>query len=213
MRQAETVPNQDGASAAKTARSPDPAHVGRKARGRGAQTQQRTTGYLARAAAGARSGPSRSGHAARWPSGTVAPLRTDLRDAADRSRGGKSARLSRPSLLGAGRSCPSRGRSGRSQGLRARHPGPRRPVRRSDQSRRRTPWSRLERPLPRARLAYAARDASRDRLRPAELPKTPSRATRDRSPELGALVRRLGARGRNTAGPVTDQTTVHVASF
>ena len=104
----------------------------------------------------------------------------------------QSSELSRRSLLGSDRSHPSRGRGRRTQGAHERNPGFGRAVRPSDQPRLEAPRARLERPVPPPSPADAARDAGGDCLRAAELSEAPSRARRDRPPQLGPVVRWLG---------------------
>ena len=166
---AETVPNQDGTAAAEAALSPDSARMGWPANRRRTQAERPRARRLACQQTSARPGPPRPRHPPRRPRSPVPPIRKRLSRPEARARTIEPKHISRASFLRTDRSRPPRHRGERPPVPCQGDSGPRRTLRKSNQSGVAPSRSGLDRPLPCSRVANAARGAHGAGLRATEL--------------------------------------------
>ena len=165
--------------------------VGRRAGWRRSQAARGAAEPAAPAAGAARRSLARARDVARVRRDPVAPICLGLSNCSAVARGFAQSRVSRRPLLGPKRSHPPRRRGGRSGRPCSWRSGARRPLRQGRQSRRRAAGPRVEQPSSPARAPHTHGDASRARLRPAELQEAPPRGARRRPSQLGAVVQRM----------------------
>jgi hypothetical protein len=140
--------------------------------------------------------PSGACDVARAPGRPLPQIGADLRGT-EKGVGGIEPRgLSRHSFLGSTGSRPSHRRGRLRPRLRERHTWTNHALRNGGQSRRSPPRPRLESPVSGTRARDPERGPSGHDLRPPELPKAPSRASRNRPAQLRCLVRRVVAHVR-----------------
>ena len=161
-------------------------------RGRGRGEARRGAAEPGASASGAAPPPvARARDAADARGASFTPVGAGLSVLAAVARGFAQGRVSGHPLLGPERSRPPLRRRRRGDRAGPRSPGAGRPLRQGRQSSRPPAGQRVGQPLSRARAPHSDGGEARARLRPPQLPQAPPRTPRDRSPQLGTLVRRV----------------------